>query len=162
MSICTSCRSWKGCNGLESYRPGDIQFCFSQVVWLIATFLRAYGDEIVAVVDWPNKPSESGYTTAPLTQHTLNTRPGYQMPADIIGELHARLDAAGRDGHALVTQVMAQVQRFSSDALAARGYCAGRKRKRLSFAAWKKQRKFRRKMTTKKYSPPNENLKVSA
>ena len=139
MIDCRKCERWKECTGQAYYEYQDIRWCVYQVAWLLIhseTLLRG---------EWPDDPNkaETGYTGG------NGNRPHearFVKSALVIGELEARLKTTGKAGKRLREVLsngsdIADLDRELYDVLM---YVKGNKYKRLSFSAWKKQRRYRK------------------
>ena len=132
MKGCRTCKTYKDCAGKEWYSYAEIRFCPFQILWAI---------EFLEPEQWPPSPAESNY-------YDLGIRKGYASeasftkPAGILGEVCYRLERCGVSGKLLMAQVLAELE-ISPEANDALYYCKGWRRKTMSFAKWKKQRKYR-------------------
>lgn len=133
------CRKWDGCEGKDYFEISEIYYCFSQVEWLIREFLICDGNEIKLEREtWPDNKMSENYSTS------SSCHAPYEAVMLCIGELRARLARTGLAGQNLVLHIC-QGTRLSEDALWARGYVAGNRRKNLTFSAWKKQKNYKEK-----------------
>ena len=131
------------------YSPGEIYFERNQVIWLIAEALPLPEGE------WVVEPSGSGYTE--ITQGSKSFKAPFETPAQVMGELRARLEMIPRDPkYALIDGI----QNFYSDmryipwywsltrpAKDALNYLSSDWRRLTSFSQWRydQDRKKRRK-----------------
>lgn len=67
MSIrrCHDCDDWGKCSGYGWYAPGDIRFCFHQILWLVSArdsmFSMAWPQEPSGYIDQPSKPQPKSH-----------------------------------------------------------------------------------------------------
>lgn len=131
------------------FAPKDIVFNLEQVKWLLANLY----DLICGT--WPPEPKDSGYTDT--IQRTRSYKAPFVKACDIAGELEARINKTGRDGHFLRTHYcdcvgvdriailsglgISQVERRINSAL---WYCVGWRRKRISYKEFKARGHYRK------------------
>lgn len=149
---CRDCRDWNDCPGKAWYEPKDIIYCRHQVIWIVQQFLEyTAGDISIGRETWPAEDKETGYTDVP--SNTKNT-PGhapYELLLLIVGEVTSRLKATGVDGRMLVLEILNAQIALGTEARNALNYCSGWTRKG-NYQRWLKQRAYRSKMNTKRYS----------
>ncbi len=139
---CRQCRDWGDCPGHfykgtgEYYRLGEIQYCRHQVLWIIDRFLNYVGDSIITErTSWPDEFEASGYTQADGASPNVKASAPGEAVLQVVSEVSARLEATGKDGLLLVSQVRnaADLGKAARDALS---YACGRWRKRTSYRVW--------------------------
>jgi hypothetical protein len=97
---------------------------------------------------WPDDPRKdaTGYNELKI-QTSPSSHANFESILVITAELIKRLEATGKDGRLLLFESRCKdnYNEFSQDARNALNYVAGWSRKHLSYQAWLKQRKYRRK-----------------
>lgn len=141
---CKTCRDYRNCNGKPWYMPSDIRYCSMQVLWILENFFDVEGNQpVIEQTTWPGDPDVTGYTDAPKTgQVNPPHRAPFESTLQIIGEVAARLVKTGKDGRLLVLEHHASKVYLSEDAVSALRYCSGWRRKRMSYAAWLRKRRY--------------------
>ena len=128
------------CNGTgyinEGYLYNEIRWCPQQVIWLIEH------KETLIDGHWPQDPYGADNNTG---SRTIKTEASFVKPELVIGELETRLERCGKQAELLVTQIEdgRTLSNLSPGAREVLMYVKGFRRKRMSFSAWKKQRKYR-------------------
>ena len=142
---CRSCKTYKDCIGKRWYNFSEIRFCPYQVIWIIenAGALRT--------VTWPANPDGSSYID-PKIKIGFGSEAYYVKPVGILAEVEYRLKRTGTDGKLLRAEVEngKDISMMEPESRSALMYIKGWRRKSLSYQRWKKQRKYRGEMTTKK------------
>ena len=138
MKDCRKCRSYKDCTGKPWYHYGAIRRCIYQVVWI-----REHS-EILRVGTWPSDPDGAGYID-PEIKTGYKSEAYFEKPVGILAEVEYRLNRTGVSGKLLRAEVLAEVE-LSEEARDALMYCKGRRRKDMSFMAWKTQRNYYQKV----------------
>jgi hypothetical protein len=118
----------------------DFHYCRIQVVWMIR-----YADLLDFSI-WP--PKQSGYIDqhADIQKSPSLTSP-HQATIETWSEVYARLQGTGRDGKILWDEVkeIEDIKLLSQPSRDALNYVSGYRRRRMKYADWKKQRKYRMK-----------------
>ena len=131
---------------VEYYEMSEIWLCRYQVAWIIEEFIRYQmtGFEVMRDM-WPSSLVNTGYTEAPPTQHSVRAHAPWESMLQIVGEVRARLENTGKDGHelALMLENGRRWETLSEDARFALGYVNGWWRKRTDYSAWKAMKKYR-------------------
>lgn len=135
---CRDCQTYKDCVGKPWFHYGEIRFCPYQVIWIIEN------SEVLRARGWPLNPDGSSYTD-PGRKKGYASEAYYVKPVGILAEVEYRRKRTGISGKLLKAEVLAglDLSRESRDALM---YIKGWRRKRMSFRAWKKQRKYYQKV----------------
>jgi hypothetical protein len=146
---CHTCRNWRDCPGLrEWFNYSEIRFCPYQVIWVIRWA------DILRTGDWPQDPDGGGDDNH--GQRSIKTEAGFVKPSLILAEVESRLQRTGKDGKILRYQIEAMDSRYNPlvlcmvydrldrDARTALLYVKGWRQKKMCFADWKRQRKYRR------------------
>lgn len=136
MTTCRDCHSWKDCPAPERgwYSYGEVRWCVYQVFWILKW------EEYFDIGIWPTPES-----TVEAPKRTLSKDAQYVNSMIIIGELRVRLEKTGLKGKLLreECQNREKMLYLSDPAKEALWYCAGWRRKGMSFRDWLKQRKHR-------------------
>jgi len=135
---CRHCKDYRECFGLKDWwHYGEIRFCVYQVIFILrhAETLRAG--------HWPQDPDSSSDNNP--GGRNIKTEATFARPVLILAEVESRLERTGIHGELLLAQIEAgrEYSTISGNARAALMYVKGLGRKRMSFNAWKKQRKHR-------------------
>ncbi len=139
---------------MDWYAPHDITFSREQMVWLIEN------REMLHEGKWPPQHIETGRTdkqighSAPFEVpiiHIVEVTDRLKQVGDIRNEFNSRLTAAKTDGKLLLAEVDAgkTISELSYESRTILNYISGWKRKKMSLTTWRKQYRFRHKMTTK-------------
>lgn len=130
---CRKCKRWRGCPGKDWYNYGEIRWCPLQVIWILQNA------ETLRAGIYPPRHENSGES------RQLRGEGYFVKPVSIIIEVDERLKRTGSQGELLVTQVEdgRTLGTLSDGAWEVLMYVKGNKRKRKSFSAWKKERKYR-------------------
>jgi hypothetical protein len=121
------------------FAPRDIIFQRDQVIWVLANM------ELLAEGRWPPDQRETGYTETSI-RGTRSIRAPFEKPVQIFAEITTRLVSTREAGEALVDEVQVGINEYESLSRPARralNYVSGWKRRRMSFANWKTQAKYR-------------------
>ena len=133
---CRHCRDYRECVGKDWFNFAEIRWCVHQIIWILlhAAILRAG--------HWPQDPYGADNNTS---SRTIKTEASFVKPELVIAELEERLKRCGKQAELLVTQVEdgRTLSNLSPGAREILMYVKGFRRKRMSFSAWKKQRKHR-------------------
>ena len=137
MTDCRDCKDYRECDGYkEWFHFGEIRWCVYQCIWVIthADTLRAGR--------WPKNPDRADDNNT--GSRAIKTEATFTKPILILAEVESRLRKTGIHGKLLVAQIEAggtfeTLDREAKDALM---YVKGFRRKRMSFSAWKKKRKY--------------------
>jgi len=146
MTTCQDCKDYRECDGLKPfYNYAEIRWCPYQCLWIIlysGTFMLG---------KWPVDPDNPHDNNSGRTN--IQTEASYCKPITILAELEQRLERTGMSGKLLVAEVEAgrDFSNLSREARDALMYIKGFRRKRDSFAKWKKERNYRR-THTKRYA----------
>ena len=133
---CRDCKDYRECISPPGwFHYGQIRWCPYQVIWIIT-----YSDTLRAG-RWPKDPDNQDDNAG---QRKINTEGTFVKPIIILSEVESRLARTGIQGKLLLAQVEAGrtfeiLDRDAKDALL---YVKGFKRKRMSFSAWKKKRRY--------------------
>lgn len=138
MKDCRKCKDYRDCPGKPWFHYGEIRFCPFQILWIIE-----YSETLIA--NWPLAPEGSSSVDLPQVKTGYKSEAYFAKPAEILGEVNARLARAGTHGKLLRAEVLAglELSQESKDALM---YCKGKWRKRMSYNAWKKWRRLYQKV----------------
>ena len=133
---CRHCRDYRECIGRGWYDFSQIRWCPYQIVWILQF------KETLLEGRWPEDPHGADNNTS---SRTIKTEASFVKPEIIIGELEERLKRCGTQAELLITQVEdgRTLSNLSPGAREVLMYVKGFRRKRMSFSAWKKQRKYR-------------------
>jgi len=121
----------------------DIRYCPFQIIWIIEMFIVYRSGKLEIMREsWPPEHVETGYDDTPNVQKSRPAHAPFEHPMQIVGDVRSRLSRTGDDGKFLVVEVNAGEYTFSQQAKDALYYCAGWKRKRMSYARWKSDRHY--------------------
>ena len=123
---CQDCRDYRPCIGKDWYHYGEIRWCPYQCIWILQNSSTLESGE------WPDQVD---YSTG---QRQRREEASYVKPILILAELRARLQRTGVYGELLETQIEdgRSYSNLSKNAKAVLMYVKGRKRKRMSFKKW--------------------------
>lgn len=135
---------------IDWYAPHEIFFNREQVYWLLEN--RGTLHEGL----WPPEHMGTGHVdrstghSAPFEEPLIHIAE-VDDRLDIRTELEYRLTAAKIDGKLLIAEIDAEtpISELSYEARTVLNYISGWKRKRMSYRDWRKQRRYRYKMTTR-------------
>ncbi len=143
LNPCHVCKRWQDClygeKGKDWYSYSEIySWCPHQIIFIIenADTLRAG--------NWPLNPEGSGYID-PAIHTGYASEAYYTKPVGIIAEVNKRLERTGVHGKLLRAEVIAGLD-LSEESKSALRYCSGRRRKQMSYNAWKKWNKLYQKV----------------
>lgn len=134
---CRKCQTYQGCVGKEWYTYTEIRFCPLQILWIIEK-------AETLIKGWPPDPESSGHID-PKIKTRYRSEAYFAKPMEILAEVNYRVKRAGVNGKLLRAEVVAGLE-LSAESRDALMYCKGKWRKRMSFSAWKKQRKYYQKV----------------
>lgn len=140
--LCRDCKDWRFCEVRDYFALSDIKPCPFQVVWLLATFTRKREDgEYEFWIDkWMPDPSHTELASSSTFKSP------FESIACLSAEINWRLNRTGKDGKELMMDVLngtLNIEYLCEDARNALEYISGNKRRRVSYAEWKKVRKYR-------------------
>ena len=138
MKDCRDCRDYKSCPGKPWYHFGEIKWCTHQVIWIIKN------SAILLAGNWPPNPDSSSYIDPGIKTGYANEA-YYTKPTAILGEVNRRLARTGLSGKLLRAEVLAGLE-LSPESKDALGYASRWWAKKMSFSAWRKQRKYHQKV----------------
>lgn len=134
---CRHCKDYRECKqDCSWFHYGQIRFCPLQVLWIIE-----HREELASGI-WPKDPYGADNNTS---SRSIKTEASFVKPEITIGEVTERLKRCGTQAELLITQVEdgRTLNNLSPRAREVLMYAKGFRRKRMSFNAWKKQRKYR-------------------
>ena len=129
---CNDCKSYKGCFGKEFFTYDDIRWCPWQVRWIIEH------TELLRLGEWPPEPE--GHVAIRGKRGYASTA-YFTKPVEILAEVERRRKRTGIAGELLKAQILAHLD-LSYEAEDALAYIRGYRRKKQSYSAWKKQRRY--------------------
>ncbi len=142
---CLKCQDYRNCpygEGKPWYHYGEIRFCLFQILFIIEN------EESLERGDWPINPDGSSYID-PNIKTGFGSEAYYCKTVEIIAEVNYRLARTGVDGKLLREQVLRGVEYNDLDpeARSALMYMKGMRRKRMSYKAWIRKRRYENKVT---------------
>ena len=139
---CRHCKDYRECIGKDWYHYGEIRWCVYQVIWIIRNAATLRDGR------WPQDPDRVDDNSG---QRSIKTEASYVKAILILAEVEERLRRTGICGKLLVAQVEAgrEFDTLDYEAKSALLYIKGWRRKRMSFQAWKKARKYYQKVMIK-------------
>ncbi len=133
------------CPGTVWYEPGQIRYCFEQILWMVMTFAVKNGDGDWKIDSdfWP--PDINNSDAVSSGRHSCP----FEMVKCVLGELSLRLDRTGLAGKLLLSEQADRLETIdhkmlpyeAKDALI---YCSNDWRKKMSFSTWKANRNYKR------------------
>lgn len=126
----------------DYYSPHDITFSRDQVYWLLSWL------ELLREGRWP--PNFTGYSQAPLTQHSRNLHAPFEIPVQYASEIDSRLERTGVDGKLLLAEIQLgkTIVELQPESRRALNYCSGYRRRRMDYRTWCRQRRYLHKTMT--------------
>ena len=123
----------------------EIIFTRDQVLWLLPYL------SMLQEGQYPLNPQGTGYVDAPMKKLRVKASAYFTRPVEIAAEIDIRLEKTGIEGKLLVAEarVDMRINELSPEARTALNYISGWRRRKLSYSAWKKQRKYHRKVASK-------------
>lgn len=133
----------KNCSGKDWYSYGEIFFCRPQMIFLIEHLGELSEDK------WPESLDGSSYVDIPITKKQFRSEAYFCKPREILAAVMMRLGKTGEDGVTLMEDIQGGITEYrelKTVAKRALNYISGLRRRKTSYADWKKTKKYYQKV----------------